>query len=439
VTRVVTVADDLASARWVVDAAHWDDRVAAAVALHPTRTAAVTDADYAEIERLAADPRVVAVGETGLDHYWDYSPWDAQERAFRWHIDLAKRLGKPLMIHDRDAHDDVLRVLDEEGAPRPVVFHCFSGDAAMARTCVDAGYVLSFAGPVTFKNAAELRAAAALVPDGQLLVETDAPFLTPHPHRGRANEPYCLPWTVRALAHVRGKPVERVADGARRTAEAVFGLDALPPAADAPAPGARGCALDVSPEPFGDHGVSRFASDCHRPLPFCHRQAGVGPLPSRAGTVVGVLPCHTASATVPALLPRARRRSGCHVVDVSPRSPPQAGPARAKACWLSSYPGIDVPDRERTREDDPASVSSRTSTTGSPSRFPVVPGRRPRPAHRVHHGRSRPAQPCRPRAAPLWLPRPVRGRTLVRAAVVVMLTILVAAARRPWRRTKRWS
>ena len=237
-TRVVTVADDLASARWVVDAAHWDDRVAAAVALHPTRTAAVTDADYAEIERLAADPRVVAVGETGLDHYWDYSPWDAQERAFRWHIDLAKRLGKPLMIHDRDAHDDVLRVLDEEGAPAAVVFHCFSGDAAMARTCVDAGYVLSFAGPVTFKNAAELRAAAALVPDGQLLVETDAPFLTPHPHRGRANEPYCLPWTVRALAHVRGKSVERVADGARRTAEAVFGLDALPPVAEAPSPGA---------------------------------------------------------------------------------------------------------------------------------------------------------------------------------------------------------
>ena len=190
VTRVVTVADDLPSARWVVEAAHWDDRVTAAVALHPTRTAAVTDADLAEIERLAADPRVVAVGETGLDHYWDHSPWDAQERAFRWHIDLAKRLGKPLMIHDRDAHADVLRVLDEEGAPGTVVFHCFSGDAAMARTCVDAGYVLSFAGPVTFKNAAELRAAAALVPDDQLLVETDAPFLTPLPHRGRANEPY---------------------------------------------------------------------------------------------------------------------------------------------------------------------------------------------------------------------------------------------------------
>ncbi len=229
VTRVVTVADDLASARWVVEAAHWDDRVAAAVALHPTRTAAVTAEEFAEIERLAADPRVVAVGETGLDHYWEYSPWDAQERAFRWHIDLAKRLGKPLMIHDRDAHADVLRVLDEEGAPGTVVFHCFSGDAALARTCVDAGYVLSFAGPVTFRNAAPLREAAALVPDDQLLVETDAPFLTPHPHRGRANEPYCLPWTVRGMAAVRGVSAERVADSARRTAEAVFGLAGLPP------------------------------------------------------------------------------------------------------------------------------------------------------------------------------------------------------------------
>jgi TatD DNase family protein len=243
VGRVVTVADDLASARWVVEAAHWDERVFAAVALHPTRTATFTDPASgpvrAEIARLAADPRVVAVGETGLDHYWDHSPPDAQERAFRWHIDLAKRLGKPLMIHDRDAHADVLRVLDEEGAPDTVVFHCFSGTAALARTCVDAGYVLSFAGPVTFKNAGPLREAAALVPDGQFLVETDAPFLTPHPHRGRANEPYCLPWTVRGLAAARGEPAERVSDSARRTAEAVFGLGAAPPAAARPSSGAE--------------------------------------------------------------------------------------------------------------------------------------------------------------------------------------------------------
>jgi TatD DNase family protein len=234
VTRAITVADDLPSARWVTAAATWDERVTAAVALHPTRTAAVTDDDLAEIERLAAHPRVVAVGETGLDYYWDYSPPAAQQRAFRWHIALAKRLDKPLMIHDRDAHADILGILAEEGPPATVVFHCFSGDAEMARTCVDAGYLLSFAGPVTFKNASALRAAAALVPDDQLLVETDAPFLTPHPHRGRANEPYCLPWTVRALATLRNVSDETLASCARRNAERVFRFDELPsvPSAD---------------------------------------------------------------------------------------------------------------------------------------------------------------------------------------------------------------
>src|ERR687893_2995092 len=196
---VVTVADDMVAARWVVQASSWDDRVFAAVALHPTRTAMMTDADRAELEGLVRQPRVVAVGETGLDYYWDYSPPEAQREAYRWHIDLAKRVGKPLMIHDRDAHDDVLAVLDQEGAPETVIFHCFSGDAVMARRCVDAGYLLSFAGTVTFRNAEVLREAAVLVPDGQLLVETDAPFLTPHPHRGRINEPANLPYTVVSL------------------------------------------------------------------------------------------------------------------------------------------------------------------------------------------------------------------------------------------------
>jgi TatD DNase family protein len=238
VVRAVTVADDLPSARWVVRAAHWDDRVAAAVALHPTRTADVGEDDRAEVARLAGDPRVVAVGETGLDYYWDHSPPEAQQAEFRWHIDLAKRLGKPLMIHDRDAHDDVLRILREEGAPDTVVFHCFSGDAAMARECADAGFVLSFAGPVTFRNARALQEAAVVVPEDQLLVETDAPFLTPHPHRGRANEPYCLPWTVRGLADLRGVPADRLAESAGRNAERVFRLGELPPVVAVPAPGA---------------------------------------------------------------------------------------------------------------------------------------------------------------------------------------------------------
>ncbi|MGH3868534.1 MAG: TatD family hydrolase [Pseudonocardiaceae bacterium] len=232
VAAVVTVADDMTAARWVVQASSWDDRVFAAVALHPTRTATVTDADRAELERLAQAPRVVAVGETGLDYYWTRvdpgcpSP-EAQLEAYRWHIDLAKRVGKPLMIHDRDAHDDVLAVLEQEGPPRTVVFHCFSGDAAMARACVDAGYVLSFSGTVTFRNARALRAAAVLVPDGQLLVETDAPFLTPHPHRGKANEPVNLPYTVRDLAALRGQDVAELAALSSATAERVFGFGHL--------------------------------------------------------------------------------------------------------------------------------------------------------------------------------------------------------------------
>ncbi|QWF81958.1 TatD family hydrolase [Amycolatopsis sp. CA-230715] len=224
VTRVVTVADDIESAKWVVEASTWDSRVFAAVAVHPTRTKDFDDAQRSEVERLARADRVVAVGETGLDYYWDYSPPDAQQDAFRWHIDLAKRIGKPLMIHDRDAHEDVLRILEEEGAPDDVVFHCFSGDLAMARRCVDAGYVLSFAGTVTFKNASTLRESARFAPRGQFLVETDAPFLTPHPFRGAPNEPYCTAYTVRNLADLREEPVEMVADAVRETAERVFRL-----------------------------------------------------------------------------------------------------------------------------------------------------------------------------------------------------------------------
>ncbi|MFD6219906.1 TatD family hydrolase [Nocardia asteroides] len=214
VGQVVTVADDLAAAQWAVRAAQWDDRVYAAVALHPTRANALDDEAKAELERLATDPRVVAVGETGLDYYWPgkldgCADIETQIEGFRWHIDLAKRVRKPLMIHNREADHDLLTVLLDEGAPDTVIFHCFSSDATMAQACVAEGYVLSFSGTVSFKNAHELREAATLVPDDQILVETDAPYLTPHPYRGAPNESYCLPYTVRALAEVREQdPVE---------------------------------------------------------------------------------------------------------------------------------------------------------------------------------------------------------------------------------------
>ncbi|NLV78790.1 MAG: TatD family hydrolase [Rhodococcus sp.] len=229
VQRVVTVADDLDAARFAARAAHWDERVFAAVAIHPTRANTLDDATRGEIERLAADPRCVAVGETGLDLYWPgklegcAEPAE-QEEGFRWHIDLAKRLGKPLMIHNRDADDELLRVLHDEGAPETVIFHCFSSGPETARACVDAGYVLSFSGTVSFKNAKALREAAPLVPREQVLVETDAPFLTPHPFRGAPNESYCLPYTVRALAELRGEDADLLAAATTANAERVYGL-----------------------------------------------------------------------------------------------------------------------------------------------------------------------------------------------------------------------
>ncbi|MFE3025470.1 TatD family hydrolase [Nocardia tengchongensis] len=229
VRELVTVADDLEAARFAVRAANWDDRVYAAVALHPTRANHLDDAAKAELERLAADPRVVAVGETGLDYYWPgklegCAGIEEQVEGFRWHIDLAKRLGKPLMIHNREADHDLLAVLIDEGAPDEVIFHCFSSDANMAMACVEEGFVLSFSGTVSFKNAHELREAAKLVPDELILVETDAPFLTPHPFRGAPNESYMLPYTLRALAELREQDPVQLAKITTANARRVYGI-----------------------------------------------------------------------------------------------------------------------------------------------------------------------------------------------------------------------
>ena len=165
-----------------------------------------------------------AIGETGLDRYRTGDDGRAaQEYAFRAHIAIAKRHGKALVVHDRDAHDDVLRVLDEEGAPDTTVLHCFSGDATFAAECVRRGYVLSFAGTVTFRNAPSLREAAALTPLDQILVETDAPFLTPMPHRGKPNAPYLIPLTVRALADTMAADLDELCEAISTTGDRVFG------------------------------------------------------------------------------------------------------------------------------------------------------------------------------------------------------------------------
>ncbi len=226
VTTVVQVGCDVKGSRWAAETAAAYENVHAAVALHPNEAPRIVHGDpdgwsrqgaragggeaaldeaLAEIEALAALDHVKAVGETGLDYFRTGPEGMAeQERSFRAHIEIAKRQGKALVIHDREAHADVLRVLREEGAPERTVFHCYSGDADMARECAAAGYYLSFAGTVTFKNAAPLREALAVAPLELVLVETDAPYLTPAPYRGRPNAPYLIPLTVRAMAAVRG-------------------------------------------------------------------------------------------------------------------------------------------------------------------------------------------------------------------------------------------
>lgn len=224
VDRLVQVGVDVASSAW--SAALDLPGVVSTVALHPNEAPRLADLDgaLAQIAALATNPRVRGIGETGLDTFRTGPDGaKAQEHSFRAHIEIAKQTGKALVIHDRDAHDDVLRVLDAAGAPDCVVLHCFSGDAGFAAECVKRGYVLSFAGTVTFKNAPHLREAAALTPRTQILVETDAPYLTPMPHRGAPNASYLIPLTVRALAAARGEDVDALCHAISANGERIFG------------------------------------------------------------------------------------------------------------------------------------------------------------------------------------------------------------------------
>ncbi|WP_433699764.1 TatD family hydrolase [Nocardiopsis sp. CA-288880] len=254
VTPLVQVGVDLPSSRWAAEvAAAHPGKVWAAVALHPNEAPRIVhgdgapgvepdDTDWVEtarepagrkgleealagIDELAALPQVVAVGETGMDTFRTGPEGAvAQEESFRRHIAIAKAHGKAVMIHDRDAHDDVFRILADEGAPERVVFHCFSGDAGMARVCAEHGYFMSFAGNVTFASAESLREAAAAAPPELVLVETDAPFLTPKPYRGRPNAPYLIPHTLRLLAGVKGMDEDELAGIVAGNARRAFGF-----------------------------------------------------------------------------------------------------------------------------------------------------------------------------------------------------------------------
>jgi TatD DNase family protein len=227
VDRIVQVGYSAEQSRWCVAAAEkWNTSVLAAVALHPNEAPVVEDleADWAVIAELAQHPRVRAIGETGLDYF--RTPIELrprQQESFKWHIELAKKTNKALVIHDRDSHDDVLSILLEVGAPENTIFHCFSGDVEMAKTCIERGYILSFAGTLTFKNAPALRDAVALVPIDQLLVETDSPFLAPMPHRGAGNTPAQIATIVRAMAAERHSDVGDLAAALGNNAERLFG------------------------------------------------------------------------------------------------------------------------------------------------------------------------------------------------------------------------
>ncbi len=230
VEKICTVGDGLAEAEAALAAAHHHPRVHAACAIHPTRAHELDDAARARLREMAHDPRCVAVGETGLDTYWiTHAPertatLAVQEEALRWHIDLAVEAGKTLMIHNREADGRLMEVLADAPAPRRTILHCFSSPRTMAEEALARGYVLSFAGNITFKRNAELREIAGITPPGQLLIETDAPYMTPEPFRGAPNEPALVGHTAHCVAQARGMAPEELAEELGVTFDEVFGL-----------------------------------------------------------------------------------------------------------------------------------------------------------------------------------------------------------------------
>ena len=230
VERMCTVGDGLEEAELALSAAHMNERVFAACAIHPTRAHELDDAARKRLTQMAADERCVAVGETGIDTYWlkhdaeRTAPLEVQEEALRFHIELAVESGKTLMIHNREGDAELMRILADAPAPREVILHCFSSPVEVAREAIERGYVLSFAGNVTFKRNEELREAAKLAPAGQLLIETDAPYMTPEPFRGTRNEPALIGHTAKVVAEARDMPVEALAEEVSATFDRVFNL-----------------------------------------------------------------------------------------------------------------------------------------------------------------------------------------------------------------------
>lgn len=230
VEKLCTVGDGLAEAELALEAARHNDRVFAACAIHPTKAHELDEQARKALTEMAHDPRCVAIGETGIDTYWlqhdpeKTAPLEVQEEALRWHIDLAVETGKALMIHNREGDEHLLRILADAPQPTAVMLHCFSSPVDVAREALDRGYVLSFAGNATFKRNDYLREAAAMAPAEQILVETDAPYMTPEPFRGARNEPSLIGHTALVLAQARGEAPADFAAQVNRNFDRVFGV-----------------------------------------------------------------------------------------------------------------------------------------------------------------------------------------------------------------------
>ena len=223
IARLVTVSSFLGDAAACADLAERHAFIHFTAGVHPHEAKSFTPEAAAEIRSAAARPKAVAIGEIGLDYHYDFSPRDAQRRVFREQIALARDLKRPIVIHTREAWDDTLRILrDERAAEIGGVFHCFSGGVEEARRCLDLGFWISFAGPVTFKNARDVAEAAAYVPADRLLCETDSPYLTPHPYRGQRNEPARVRLVVERIAALRGLSPEAIGEATTRNLERVF-------------------------------------------------------------------------------------------------------------------------------------------------------------------------------------------------------------------------
>lgn len=230
VERMCTVGDGFEEAKAALDLARAFDNVYAACAIHPTKADQLNEQTRVQLTELAKDERCVAVGETGLDTYWIHhdpentASLEVQEEALRWHIDLAVETDKTLMIHNREADEDLLRILGDAPQPTRTMLHCFSSPLYVAKEAIERGYILSFAGNVTFKRNEEMRQAAALAPAGQLLVETDAPYMTPEPYRGARNEPTFIGHTYNCIAEARNVPVEQLIEEVNDTFDQVYQL-----------------------------------------------------------------------------------------------------------------------------------------------------------------------------------------------------------------------